>query len=121
MNPSKFIQELIAIWQNGAIEKIETIYHQDIIGTINNQKIDFADIKNRVMYLHKHHQDKKFEIRNIIAEDNNIAIHMLYSAYDTHANSQVASPTMAFYKLRDSKISQVDIVSGTTIDYFAKP
>lgn len=99
---SEFLNGLYQkIWQEGEIDAISNYYHHELQMLINGKKLNYDDIKLKIIEQHKNGLQMQYSIIDIAAEDNFIAFHVEVTSLYVKDN---ALEVGAFFHLREGKI-----------------
>lgn len=93
-----FLQEIANIWTNGTNAQLEKYYAQDFVGNYYGNHINFNDLVQRLNYMNTHQHKRKIDFKEIIVDDNKIAVLFHYAAIDDMEGA-INTHIMAIYHL----------------------
>lgn len=95
-----FIETLIKAWELGQHQKVGQFYSATLQGTLNQtQAFGFKEIEHRMQYIATHYEKPKYQLLDLVASNNKIAIHMIYSSFDKKLNQTINCLISSFYLL----------------------
>ena len=117
----RFCQEVIEAWKTNDIAQFDALYSIHVNGMINQEtKLNYADIKNRFLYIGVHNIDRQFEIKDMLIEENKAALFFCYTAYDTRLQQPINAPTLWILTIDQEKICHVEILTSLKFNYHHK-
>lgn len=116
-----FVTNLLIMWETGNTNMLSQLYHKSVMGHFHQLDYGFEEIKNRLLFIEKHHSERKFNLEDLLIEKNKFSLRFSYSAIDKESNQKIYFNSIGIYQLLDLKIIEVWLLSEQSIDYLKKP
>jgi hypothetical protein len=114
-----FIQTIFKAWEAGEFEKASSIYSSTVKGSLDRtQTFGFEEIEHRMKYLATHHQQRQYQILDLVTSGNKIAVHLAYSAFDEKLQQKVDCALSGMYTLNEkNQVETIDIITSEAFNY----
>jgi predicted ester cyclase len=107
------------VWEPFDAEAVPLFYHRDVIGHHRKQRLTYDDVDHRLVTDRPRYANPRFDIRDIVAEEDKWAIRFMFAA--TGASGQAISVEVNyFYHLKEGKISEFWLLADFDFDYRAE-
>jgi predicted ester cyclase len=107
------------VWEPFDAEAVPRFYHRDVIGHHRRQLLTYDDVVHRLVTDRPRYANPRFDIKDIIAEEDKWAIRFMFAA--TGASGQpISAEVNYFYHLKENKISEFWLLSDFDFDYRAE-
>lgn len=114
----QFIDELLTeVWERADPKAIDRYYESDLIGYYGDDKISFADIKERQLYIQGRYIKRQKTIREVLLVDTKIVTRVRMTAIDAYTNEPLIIEMVGIYALKDNKIQKLWLMSDNTFVY----
>jgi predicted ester cyclase len=108
------------VWETFDYSAVERFYNKDVRGHNCSQDLVYDDVVNRLRTDWGRYGDPVYDITDIIAAEDRLAIRFIYTATALATGEPVETEVNYFYHLRDGKISEFWVLSDSEFDYKAK-
>lgn len=117
----QLINNILAMWQHGTVEQLSELYAKDVEAhCFGHDNLSFSDIENRVAYIGEKHQNRAFELHEVLLDGNKVTIRMSYKAEDEQGQF-AGNDAIAIYQFNDEhKVSKMWVYGNIALDYLAK-
>lgn len=115
------IKKVFNVWTEGTINQLSDIYDENIeahyFGYAN---LKFIDIRNRFEFMRENHKNYKFELLDLLVDNNKIALRSSYTAL-TLKDEPVSVQTVGILHLSpEGKINRIWSMANTPVNYLEK-
>jgi predicted ester cyclase len=115
-----FIEELFRdVWRPFNDECLEKYYWPDVQGHHGAVALTLADMRNRLAYDRRHFRDAMFDVLDLVASDNTIALRFHFTAILVDTGERISTDVAYFYHLIDNKIAEWWVLADVPFDYKA--
>lgn len=114
------INNVLSAWGTRDIDNILKHYDKNLALHVNDLDLDYGDIVNRAKFVENKLQSIKTEIKDMIVEDNKIAIRVVQTLTEKLENKSTTYQIMGIYQIQNNKIKEMWINIYPPVDYQEK-
>lgn len=105
------------VWEPFDDSRLDEFYHREVVGHHRAQVLSYADIVNRLAWNRRTRRNSRYEIRELIAENDRFAIRFVFTTLELPTGENSEFEVIYFYHLRDGKIAEFWLLASADFDY----
>jgi predicted ester cyclase len=117
----QFAQDLMQkVWIPFDPSHLPEFYHRNVVGHHRDQTLSFSDVENRLLWDRKNILNSRYNIQEIIADDDRFSIRFIYTASLIKTHQNIGVEVIYFYHIQTNKIAEFWTLASIEFDYKEK-